>query len=331
MRINNKLDFSQETSELIKDCSNILADETQTKIISLKLLSLKQNLNKLKQDLILAKSYKNRNNLTANMKNAYVSIMKFRTFLLGENQTINYRIYLRSDSLNTVRVIDITEEELMKHVERSGNVLRLKRNFDNIEQSFNNLKVQKLFDEHFQNVSRSLKHISGNNFVVPFNNVRDIIQSRVGVDNLYWQTDNGRGKSAYTPKMFNRGWIYQAFDATLYEFYGNNKEEQISDQQFRYSYFKKHLAYDNVKGFRGGDVGLTQIKSNMAQLINITTLINYLDIINTILTPESFSNSQELSNYIQQNFTNQEELISNDISVIVDQVAEQLLSALKFD
>lgn len=329
MRINNELDFSKETEEIIKDCSDILADETQVQVISLKLLALKQDLNNLKQDLILAKSYKNRDNLTANMKKAYTMIMKFRSFLLGENQTINYRIYLRSDSLNSVRVIDVPEEELMKHIERSGNTLRLKRTLDNIEQTFNNSKVQKLFDEHFQSISHSLKHISGNNFVVPFNNVKDVIKSRVGVDNLYWQTDNGRGKSAYTPKKFNRGWIYQAFDSTVNELYDNKQQKEISKEQFRFSYFTKHLAYDNVKGFKGGDVGLTQIKSNMAQLINITTLINYLDIINTILTPEAFSNSQELSSYIQQNFTNQKESISKDISTIVDQVATQLLSALK--
>ena len=331
MRIDNRLDFSKETEEIIKDCSDALADETQTQIISLKLLALKQDLNNLKQDLILAKSRKNRDNLTTNMKNAYTMIMKFRSFLLGENQTINYRIYLRSDSLNSVRVIDIPEEELMKHVERSGNVLRLKRTLDNIEQTFNNSEVQKLFDEHFQDISRCLKHISGNNFVVPFNNVKDIIKSRVKAQNLYWQTDNGRGQSAYSPKKFNRGWIYQAFDSTINDLYNTDDDQQkeISKDQFRYSYFAHHLVYDNVKGFKGGDVGLTQIKSNMAQLINITTLINYLDIINTILTPEAFSNSQELSRYIQQNFTNQKELISEDISTIVDQVATQLLSALK--
>jgi hypothetical protein len=67
--------------------------------------------------------------------------MKFRTFLLGEDQTIKYRIYLRSENLDDVRIVDIPEEELMKHVERSGNTLRLKRAFGEIENSFNSLET----------------------------------------------------------------------------------------------------------------------------------------------------------------------------------------------
>jgi hypothetical protein len=56
----------------------------------------------------------------------------------------------------------------------------------------------------------------------------------------------------------------------------------------------------------------------MASLINLTTLINYLDIIYKILSPEEFSDSIKLSNYIQENFTNQKEPISKDIATVVD-------------
>lgn len=264
------------------------------------------------------------------MKNAYMLIMKFRSFLLGENQTISYRIYLRSDFLNSVRVVDLSEEQIMKYVERDRDSLRLKKTLDNIEQSFNNSEIQSLFDKHFQSISRSLKHLSGNSFVVPFNNVKDVVKSRVDRSNLYWQEKNGeQGKSAYSPKKFNRGWIYQAFDATLNEFYNNGVEKkQFVEKQFRSRYFNHHLDYDNVKGFKGGDVGLMQIKSNMANIINITTLINYLNIINKILTKKSFLNSQDLSIYIKQNFMNEKETITEDVSKIVNSISEKLLLAL---
>ena len=320
-------DFALESDLILKECSQAFSQETIDYVLKEKILLIKSELIQLRNSLILAKEKTNRNNLTANMKIAYLTIMKFRTLLLGESSTINYRLYIRGSSLDKVRVIDIPESKIMSLVERSGDSLRLRRTFGEIDAIYNNTEVQALFDQHFKNISNSFKHISGNNYVVPFSNVRDIISTRVGQSNLYWQDQDGpRGKSAYTPKFFNRGWIYQAFDATINDLYKDQSEE-ISISQFRYAYFTKHLAYDNVIGFKGGDVGLNQIKSNMANLINITSLINYLEIIDNILNPINFQNSLQLSEYIKSKFTTQENL-SVDIANYTDQIADKLFQTL---
>lgn len=320
-------DFMAESEAILQECSSIFSTDS-IEMIQQKISSVKDDIIRLKNSLIQAKEKTNRSNLTSNMKIAYATIMKIRTLLLGETSIINYRLYIRGEGIDKVRVVDLKEDQLMSLVERSGNSLRLKRVFGEIDSKYNNMEVQQLFDQHFKNIKNSLKHISDNNYVVPFNRVKDIISTRVGQSNLYWQNDQGgRGKSAYTPKFFNRGWIYQAFDATVNDLYADN-EKEISIQQFRYAYFTKHLSYDNVIGFKGGDVGLNQIKSNMANLINITSLINYLEIVNQILTPSDFTDVSALSNYIKSSFTTSENL-SQDIATHADMVAKQLFKLLE--
>ena len=196
-------DFALESDLILKECSQAFSQETIDYVLKEKILLIKSELIQLRNSLILAKEKTNRSNLTANMKIAYLTIMKFRTLLLGESSTINYRLYVRGSSLDKVRVIDLPESKIMSLVERSGDSLRLRRAFGEIDAIYNNTEVQALFDQHFKNISNSFKYISGNNYVVPFSNVRDIISTRVGQSNLYWQDQDGpRGKSAYTPKFF---------------------------------------------------------------------------------------------------------------------------------
>ena len=65
----------------------------------------------------------------------------------------------------------------------------------------------------------------------------------------------------------------------------------------------------------------------MANLINITSLINYLEIIDNILNPINFQNSLQLSEYIKSKFTTQENL-SVDIANYADQIADKLFQTL---
>lgn len=292
-------DLAQIINEIIEIGSDSLSEDS-VKNIKEKIKKVKRDIQILIKNLEMAKNTKNREHLTSDMKNAYSIIMKFRTLILGEDSKIQYRLYLRGDDLNDVKIIDIDEEHLMKITERSGDSLRLKRNFLAIENIEANSKAQLIFDLHFKNVSKSFKFISGNNYVVPIENIQDLHRHPSQLENLYWQKDNGRGKSAYSPKFFNRGWIYQAFDETVYNEYKEKKEVKL--QTFRESYFIKHLKYDNIIAFKGGDVGLNQIKSNMANLINLHSLIVYLNDIQKILDPESFSTSKQLADYIKEKF-----------------------------
>ena len=320
-------DFLAESENILTECAQAFSQDTISLILQEKILDVKLQLNTLKNALVLAKSNIDRKNLTENMKAAYITIMNVRKLLLGNNANIQYRLYVRGNNIDNVKIVDMNENQLMQLIQRSGNDLRLRRTFANIDALQENTEIQQLFDQHFTNISRSLKHVDGNNYVVPFDRVKDVIRSRVDQSNLYWQNKNGpRGKSAYSPKLFNRGWIYQAFDATVAELYANDNTS-VSEEQFRFAYFNRHLRYDQTVGFKGGDVGLNQIKSNMANLINITTLINYLDVINDILTPSNFQNSTALAQHIKNEFTTQENL-SEDIAQFVNQTAEKLYSLL---
>lgn len=328
----DEINFSKESDEILTEISKNFGEDSQ-ELIYQKIIEtrnkVKNLLEKLENARFAEKKSNRRRDLTKNMKEAYRLIMQIRTDFLGEGEKISYRLYVRGESIDKVTIVDINEETLLKLVERSGNELRLKRTFKNIENIESNARVQELFNQHFQSISKSLKPVE-HGYVVPFKKVRDVVKTRVG-SSLYWQKDSTRGKSAYTPKIWNMGWIYQAFDATVNSLYGEDSNIIIRDEEFRFSYFNKHLVYDNVIGFKGGDVGLMQIKSNMASLINITTLINYLKIIQDILNFNNFSNKQELIEYIKKFFTNKENL-TDELNIIIEKRVDALLSILeKFD
>lgn len=333
-------DFTQDSKEVLGDISEIFSNETESEIIQTKINELRSYLTILLQNLEIASQRGSsqqktmmRKNLTPMMKNAYQIIMQFRTAMLGKAEEVTYRIYIRGEDETQVSVVDISESDLLKVVERSENTLRLKRDLEKIDKVFQNNSIQQIFEKHFKNVWRSFKHIKGNNFVVPIKNIPDIYSQAEGASNLYWQTDNGRGKSAYTPKMFNRGWIYQAFDSTANNLYENISSEdvnKVSLPTFRYAYFTKHLVYDNVVGFKGGDVGLNQIKTNMANLMSITTLKTYIKDILSILTPNQYNNPKALSDFIKEKFLeeNTDKKQNQVINSVLNKNIDTLLSVL---
>ena len=322
--------FEFEAQDILNECAEIFTNGSTEEIIKPKIINVRDQIKNLRMSLEVAKNAStgssSRKNLTPHMKTAYSTIMGMRSLLLGSQENISYRLYIRNGDMSNVRVVDISEDQLMSMVERSENTLRLKKTLNDIDSSYNNTEIQKLFDQHFANIQRSLKHISGNNFAVPVGRISDLVSGPEGVGNLYWQTNNTRGKSAYTPKLFNRGWIYQAFDATINSLYKKSLDfESVSSQSFRHEYFMNQLKYDNVIGFKGGDVGLNQIKSNMASLMSITTLISYLKILEEILTPENYNNKAELKQKILISFTENTNL-SQMLSDRVDQVVDDLFA-----
>ena len=322
-------DFSQLEQEILEESSTIFSGESQ-KDIQKKIQTFSNTIKKLRVGLEAAQANnKNaRKNLTYMMKQSYSTIMGFRTSLFGEQETITYRIYVRGENINSVNVVNLTESQIMKYVERSGNTLRLKRALDGIEEQNRDAEVETLFQKHFANISRSLVHKHGNNFVVPYSNVSDVVSGQAG-SALYWQKSATKdGPHPYTPKMFNRGWIYQAFDATIMALMEQEEDiTKVSTQTFRREYFVNQLKFDNVTGFKGGDVGLNQIKSNMANLMNLKTLIKYLKIIEEILDPINYTNKEELKLKILQEFS-ENNTITENANTILDTIVDRLLSSL---
>ena len=333
----DNLDFTKDIQEILGDVSKIFSSDSD-QIILEKLQQLQIYINQLLALLELAtkkgraKGKKAaRRDLTPMMKNAYQIIMQFRTALLGKSEEIYYRLYIHGESFSDTSIIDINESKLMELVERSGNTLRLKRTLDDSLKVFQNQQVQNIFDQHINSILNSLKSVE-RGVVVPFPSVSDIFGHQSEAPNLYWQVDTTRGRSAYTPKIYNYGWIYQAIDATIADLYENtNSEEELSaidTQTFRRIYFQDHLNYDNVVGFKGGDVGLRQIKANFASLMNARTLISYLKIIQQILQPSEFDNKKELEDFIKSSFLEDTQNINQGTIKMVSNVADRLISIL---
>lgn len=317
----------KESAEILDELSTMFADQS-VKDGQVDILSWRNNIQTLRKQLEMAKAgNKNaRTNLTPMMRTAYAFVMNFRTALLGSSEEISYRLYVRGEDINTVRVYNLKEKDFLKYVERSGNSLRLKRSLDAIDASYQDKRAEKLFEMHFANISNSLRHVSGNNFVAPIDKVSDITTQYNG--HLYWQKSaTKKGPHPYTPKKFNRGWIYQAFEATIQKLYETG-EEQITPEQFRKEYFLHQLKFDNVVGFKGGDVGLNQIKSNMANLIDITTLIKYLLIIEDILNPAEYNNVTLLKQKILQEFT-ETGVVSQSMQQALNKGISQLLQGFE--
>jgi len=56
--------------------------------------------------------------------------------MLGKAEEITYRVYIRGEDETQVSVVDISESDLLKVVERSENTLRLKRDLEKIDKAF---------------------------------------------------------------------------------------------------------------------------------------------------------------------------------------------------
>ena len=304
----NDIDFTTEINEITEEIATIFTEGTSKEVVQQNINLLRSQIKTLINIINLAftkdKRTLIRQNYTEISLKAYELVMIFRKFLTGEE--VVYQLYIRGDNMNDARVVTLTGEEMMEYVERNGDTLRLKKNLDTIDQMKNNDKVQRIFDKHFEQISKSFHMIKDNNFVVPIDEIPDVASHPSERPNLYWQDLKGpRGKSAYTPKMFNRGRIYEAFAGTAFDLYGKNYtyKEGVDAVTFRRQFFINNLVSDNVKGFKGGDVGLSQVKATCAELMNLNTIRNYLIIIDQILSPENWENKKRLKEFIKSEFT----------------------------
>lgn len=256
------------------------------------------------------------------LKLAYEGIMRFRTLVLGSTSEIQYRLYIRGEAedIGNVQIIKVSEKELLQATGRDRSALRLKQNLDIlISEKNKDNERQSIFNKHFQNVQNGLEHPSksSTNYVI----TQDVISKYAAIKqrnkegrllaigellkNVAYQDE----PKNYRLKLFNRGWVYQAFDQTVEDFNNSGQDwNKITKEAFHKQYFTKNLSYDNVVGFKGGDVGLMQIKSNMASLMSKTTLVKYLNIILEILSSKTRSDKEKLKNTILKSFLSDDKI-----------------------
>lgn len=324
----NQLDFNPQANELLTMVSDIFTNDSNENI-NYKIILLRSEIEKiimiLQEALNEGPNRKQaRKNLTNILKTSYQLIMEIRNKIVGENQSIHYRLYLKEGT--TLKVFDIPENKLMELVERSGDTLRLRRSFIEIDKAYINNDIKNYIDNYFSQVYNSFDPPSKGKkgYTVQMS----VIGQYGDPPNLVWPIDlNGRGKSWRTPKIFNLGWIYQAFDATVYDLYNVQRDEmlsQVTQAEFHRSYFVEHLKYDNVVGFKGGDVGLNQIKGNMASLMNAKTILKYLNYIKDILTPQYFQNKEKMKQFILEKFSDTSTSINSELNTNVSQSIDYL-------
>ena len=312
--INDVNGINDLVSEIAKKGTGSIISEDGTKDVK---LDIEAEKTKIQQLLTVLRSWKKGahiQNFTWVLQQSYAEIMHLREFLLQEQ--ITYRVYARDTGgrLQDVTVYSLTEEELWGITTRNRDTLRLRANLTKgLKEIEEDTKRNAIVDAHMANIENGLEKIEHGQVNSATNKsysraywvAKDDIINQYGgpesLPNLVWQDENGpEGKNFATRKLFNRGWIYEAFDATAAEL-GEKKDLLTNKGRFHRVYFTAKLDFDNLKGFKGGDVDLTQIKANMAQLMNRITPIEYLEICYNILNNTSMD-PKLLAQYVIDNF-----------------------------
>ena len=131
---------------------------------------------------------------------------------------------------------------------------------------------------------------------------------------------------------FNRGNLYESFDATSQDVYGDIEKElvQIKLLPFRNKYFGKYLTHDQIKGFQSGDIGLTQLKARHAQIMETATLKIYLNNLLELFNMAEQGGSREiLFGRIKDMFTDPSvKKIDKPLTEYIDNSIENLISVV---
>lgn len=323
----------RDDTNISYDISQILADNTITSI-AFDLNNYSKNINTALDQLKSWNSSLNSAEKEYWLKDAYTKIMDFRNYLLGNNNTIFYRLYIRDkgagDDLKAT-IVTLNEQQLMDLVNRDRSSLRLKQNLEAaITEETQDLKRQAIFKMHIDNIQNGFEHPSNSpqHFVVT-NKVRQKYAKNLQFLNniAFLNSDN----TIRRLKLFNRGWIYQAFDATVEAFDQKEDLMTVSKPRFHRKYFTEELKFDNTVGFKGGDVGLAQIKANMAALMSRKTLIKYLTIIKDALEQKKQGekvSAEVLTDYLLSQFkeNNIDEELKNNVIEKVDKLFKASLT-----
>lgn len=324
-----------ELQNLSQIVCNTFSEET---MISLKtdLLSQKKLLKNLynQLDSITIANGKIDKQYTVILQNAYRAIMAAREFFTKE--TIQYRIYYSSSnsvsSINkNVSIFELTEEDILNLTTLEGTALRLKSSFTKALNNKNhNDEREAIFDKHWNDIFSQMVQAEWTKQTV----------YRV-TESIYLKYKKNKGLTDSSGKRyatFNRGNLYESFDATAEDVYKNINDVKNSINslynktalRFEKKYFGQYLKHDQVKGFQTGDIGLIQLKARRAQLIELSTLKNYLaEIINILDLSANLNNKQKLTKKVKTLFTDPEikklkPTVQQQISYTVDQLLKTL-------
>ena len=309
--------FTQDTIELLK-----------TQLFSQKKL-IKEIYDQLNS--ITAINGKIDKSYTVLIQNAYRVIMAAREYFTGEN--IGYRIYYASSNSELsfskpVSIYNLNEEDILNLTTLEGTALRLKSTFtEALKEKEHNQEREAIFEKHWNDVFNQLKKSKYTKQTTYYVIKPTYLK--------YYKQNPSLTHSSGRYATFNRGNLYEAFDATSQDVYSEieNIKESIDSLynekyiHFEQKYFGQYLKHDQVKGFQTGDVGLIQIKARRAQLIEIGTLKKYLrDILNILDTSNNSINGIKLKQKIKELFTDPE--INNVDEVLekhIDKIIEDLV------
>ena len=113
-----------------------------------------------------------------------------------------------------------------------------------------------------------------------FQVVHSYIMKKYEINNPGLRKQTGKGAGRY--QVFNLGHIFEAMDIAFSIAINQN---EINNYDLIESYmYGKYLNYDSIAGTKGGDnpITMTQIKSNIADLMDYYTLLNDLKILKDI-------------------------------------------------
>ncbi len=324
--------MNQELQDLSLIVSTAFTEET---MIALKsdLISQKNLLQTLYNQLnsITVINGKINKSYTILLQNAYRAIMAAREFFT--NESIGYRIYYSSSNASSslgksVGIFELKEEDILNLTTIEGTSLRLKATFTKaLDNASRNTEREAIFDKHWNDMFSQLIRANWSKQVV-YHVIKPTYLKYSGIN-------PGLTHSSGRYATFNRGNLYESFDATAEDVYSNitNIKETIDslyDQnaiRFEKKYFGQYLKHDQVKGFQTGDVGLTQLKARHAQIIEMATLKNYLkDIIDILNLASGLNDKQKLIEKIKKIFTNPEmEQLDSALENHIVKIADDLL------
>ena len=256
------------------------------------------------------------------MRNAYRLIMAAREYFTGQEPII-YRIYYATNNKassfhKSVGIYELTEEQLLDLTTKEGSALRLKASFTKaLEEKMRQAEREQIFDQHWETIYNGLVEVKAR---------QTAYRVHKFIFDMYYLKNPGLYlvDQPYKYATFNRGNIYESFDATVEALY-QDRTSAIQDSKFQDRYFGVELRHDQVKGFQTGDIGSYQLKARHAQLIEANTLKLYLKDIISILSDNTLS-SDKIYSIIKKNFTDPEkDSLDPDVEKHIEEISMNLV------
>ena len=216
------------------------------------------------------------------MLEGYLLIQNFRALLTGS--LVDYRYYTE-DKNGHVQMVSLTEEELLKYLKISTSHgietgFALSGQLNTLSKNIEHSVQEELFLEHFDNLYNSIMTEDMTPGWTYGYRVHGFIIDKYGNREQKTPTNLFNQKSGRF-QQFNKGHIFEGLDISMFE-----AGADMSNDKLYYNYnlikqyfYTKNLAYDSVKGFKGGDNTFTntQIKSTGADLVDFKTIISQIE------------------------------------------------------